>query len=117
MEQNNVDDRVLIQLRNAQRDEITQYHIYERLSKAASSSNNRKVLEQIAEDEKRHSNICIEYTCQDVSPHKFKVLAYYLASRIFGLVFTLKLIERYEVHRNVVLEKLAQAFPGTLPIV
>jgi VIT1/CCC1 family predicted Fe2+/Mn2+ transporter len=117
MEQNNVDENVLIQLRHAQREEITQYHIYERLSKAARSSRNRKVLEQIADDEKRHSNICIEYTCQDVSPNKFKVLAYYLASRIFGLVFTLKLIERYEVHQNVVLEQLYQTFPGTLPIV
>lgn len=116
MERNNADDKVLIQLRKAQRDEITQYQIYERLSKTASSSHNRKVLEQIAEDEKRHNNICLEYTCRHISPYRFKVLGYYIVSLIFGLVFTLKLIKRNEVRQNAVLEKLSQSFPGILPI-
>ena len=39
-----------------QQTEITEYHIYKRLSKRINSPENAKILAQIAEDELRHYN-------------------------------------------------------------
>jgi hypothetical protein len=45
------------QLLGYQRSEITEHHIYRRLARIQKSPENRKILERIAEDEKRHYNL------------------------------------------------------------
>ena len=42
------------QLLDYQRNEITEHHIYHRLARIQKSKENRRILERIAEDEKRH---------------------------------------------------------------
>jgi VIT1/CCC1 family predicted Fe2+/Mn2+ transporter len=79
-----------------QQNEITEHHIYTKLAKTASPAENRRVLEQIADDELRHSQHWSKYTRQEVKPDKFKVWKYYWISRIFGITFGLKLMERGE---------------------
>jgi VIT1/CCC1 family predicted Fe2+/Mn2+ transporter len=79
-----------------QRDEITEYHIYRRLAARQKSSANREVLERIAEDEKRHYEQWKAYTGETVAPSSVKIWFYVWISRIFGLTFGLKLMERGE---------------------
>jgi VIT1/CCC1 family predicted Fe2+/Mn2+ transporter len=79
-----------------QRNEITEHHIYTMLAKAIKSPENRRVLETIAADELRHYHDWREHTQQDVPPDRLKVLYYYLISRVFGLTFGVKLMERGE---------------------
>jgi rubrerythrin len=43
------------QIIQAQRNEITEYHIYKRLARKAKNKQNQKVLNAIADDELRHS--------------------------------------------------------------
>ena len=79
-----------------QQTEITEYHIYKRLSKRIKSSENAKILEQIAEDELRHYNGWKQYTKQDIEPRWFYVWFYYLLSMMFGFTFGVKLMEKGE---------------------
>jgi len=84
------------QLLTFQQNEITEHHIYTKLAETTSLAENRRILKQIAADELRHYQEWIKYTHQEVKPDKLKVWLYYWISRIFGLTFGLKLMERGE---------------------
>lgn len=79
----------------SQKNEITEYHIYKKLAKKTNGEN-RKILLKIAEEELNHYNIWKRFTDTDVKPNKFKIFRFYFISRIFGLTFGLKLMERGE---------------------
>ncbi len=96
---------------SAQRNEITEVHIYERLARRTRDRHNRDVLLQIAEDERRHYSFWKQYTGRDVSPRKFMIWAYYLISRIFGLTFGIKLMEKGEDRAYAGYHELAATLP------
>ena len=79
-----------------QQTEITEYHIYKRLSKRIKSEENAKILDQIAEDELRHYKGWKEYTKEEVQPRWFFVWFYYIVSMLFGFTFGVKLMEMGE---------------------
>ena len=79
-----------------QQTEITEYHIYKRLSKRIKSEENAKILDRIAEDELRHYNGWKEYTKEEVQPRWFFVWFYYIVSMLFGFTFGVKLMEMGE---------------------
>jgi VIT1/CCC1 family predicted Fe2+/Mn2+ transporter len=79
-----------------QRNEITEHHIYLRLARTVNSAENRRILEGIADDELRHYGQWKAYTQQDVEPNRFQVWKYYWISRVLGLTFGIKLMERGE---------------------
>jgi VIT1/CCC1 family predicted Fe2+/Mn2+ transporter len=79
-----------------QQTEITEHHIYKRLAKRIRSTENAKILAQIAEDELRHYNGWKQYTKQDVEPRWFFVWFYYIVSMVFGFTFGVKLMEMGE---------------------
>ncbi len=76
-----------------QQTEITEYHIYKRLSKRIKSEENAKILDQIAEDELRHYKGWKEYTKEEVQPRWFFVWFYYIVGIVFGFTFGVKLME------------------------
>ncbi len=78
-----------------QRNEITEYHVYSRLSERADPKNS-KILKKIAEDELRHYNEWRKFTGEDVKPDMRKVRKYSLISRIFGITFAIKMMEMGE---------------------
>ena len=84
------------QLLAYQKSEITEYHIYSRLAKIVKSPENRRVLEQIADDERRHYGEWKKHTEQDVRPDMLKVWWYTTVSRLLGFTFGIKLMERGE---------------------
>jgi vacuolar iron transporter family protein len=79
-----------------QQTEITEHHIYKRLAKRIKSTENAKVLDQIAEDELRHYKGWKEYTNEEVQPRWFFVWFYYVVSMLFGFTFGVKLMEMGE---------------------
>lgn len=86
-----------IQILGYQRNEITEHHIYQRLAAMQRSPENRRILERIAEDEKRHYQQWRGYTGEEVQPDWGKVWKFCWISRLFGLTFGTKLMERGEV--------------------
>ena len=79
-----------------QKNEITEHHIYSKLAQKVKSPENRRILEDIADDELRHYRKWQEYTRHDVEPDRLRIWKYYLISRIFGFTFGLKLLEKDE---------------------
>ena len=78
------------------RNEITENEIHRRLARAAPSAENRRVLERIAGEEKRHYDVWKTYTKEDVKPDRWRIWKYVTISRIFGLTFGIRLMERGE---------------------
>ncbi|MEZ4599433.1 MAG: VIT1/CCC1 transporter family protein [Syntrophotaleaceae bacterium] len=105
------------QLLRYQENEITEYHIYRKLAGSLAGSPNARVLEDIAEDERKHYHDWRKHTRQDVGPQRLKVWFYYFVSRIFGLTFGIKLMERGEENAQTQYEKLRPAFPEANRIV
>ena len=79
-----------------QKSEITEHHIYRRLARMVSSPENRRILENIADDEWRHYGEWRIHTQQDVAPDRLSIWKYYLISRVFGFTYGVKLMERGE---------------------
>lgn len=79
-----------------QQTEITEYHIYKRLAKRIKSPENARILDQIAEDEKRHYEGWKKYSNMEVQPRWSFVWFYYFISIVFGFTFGVKLMEMGE---------------------
>ena len=94
-----------------QQTEITEYHIYKRLSKRIKSEENAKILDQIAEDELRHYKGWREYTKEEVQPRWFFVWFYYIVSMLFGFTFGVKLMEMGEQAAQKNYADVAKAIP------
>jgi VIT1/CCC1 family predicted Fe2+/Mn2+ transporter len=91
-----LDPKVRQQLLVYQRLELTEYHIYHQLAQMVKSPENKQLIEKIAQDELRHAQDWQKYTGKEVNPDRFAIWKYVLISRIFGLTFGIKLMERGE---------------------
>lgn len=94
-----------------QQTEITEYHIYKRLAKRVKSPENAKILDRIAEDEKRHYEGWKKYSNEEVQPRWFIVWVYYFISIVFGFTFGVKLMEQGEEAAQVNYAAVAKAIP------
>jgi len=94
-----------------QRNEITEYIIYKKLSEATKNPGNKDILKRISEDELRHYNIWKEYTNEDVKPDNFKIWKYFLISKILGLTFGLKLMEKGEEQAQLNYDDISKFVP------
>ena len=112
-----LNDDVIQKLLDYQKNEITEYHIYKKLAVKVKQPENRQVLENIAEDELRHYQVWKNYTGQDVSPNKKQIRKYYWISRIFGLTFGVKLMERGEENAQHTYGKLRGNIPDAAAII
>jgi VIT1/CCC1 family predicted Fe2+/Mn2+ transporter len=103
-----------IQLVKAQKEEITAYNIYSRLAGQTKNRKNSEVLQQIASDELRHYRLWHSYTNEDVKPNRLKIWRYFWISRILGLTFGLKLMEKEEDKSQTDYTRIAAEFPEAL---
>jgi VIT1/CCC1 family predicted Fe2+/Mn2+ transporter len=99
------------QLLSAQRNEISEHHTYAWLAKRVRDEKNRDVLERIANDELSHYKVLKSITKTDVKPRKLRVFSYRLISRVLGLSFGLRLMERGEEVAERLYCGLKEEFP------
>jgi VIT1/CCC1 family predicted Fe2+/Mn2+ transporter len=100
-----------------QRNEITEHYIYNRLAGKVGDPENRRILENISQDELRHYNVWRTHTRQDVAPDRWRIWKYYWISRIFGFTFGIKLMERGEEDAQDNYEKLRGVIPEAEDII
>ncbi|MBN1433086.1 MAG: VIT1/CCC1 transporter family protein [Methanomicrobiaceae archaeon] len=100
-----------------QRNEITENLIYINLAEREKDAENRDILERIAEDELRHYNAIKEITGRDFKPEKARVGCYTLMARVFGLTFTIKLMEKRENRAQLGYSKIKEKFPDINKII
>jgi len=101
----------------AQRNEITEHFIYAKLAEATKDAKNKGVLKQISGDELRHYNFWKKYTNEDVKPYNLKILTYYLISKVLGITFGVKLMERGEEKAQITYAEMAKSIVAARAII
>jgi VIT1/CCC1 family predicted Fe2+/Mn2+ transporter len=96
--------------------ELTEALIYERLARRERNPANRKVLQQIANDEVRHYEFWKEYSGQEVAPSRLRVAWFSLLARLFGITFCVNLLERDEVNIAAEYRNILDIIPAARPI-
>jgi len=99
-----------------QRNEITEYHIYRRLA-GKMNGKNSEVLSEIANDELKHYNFWEKYGGEQIKPNRWKVFFFYWITRLFGLTFGIKLMEKGEVGAQELYREATQYIPEAESIV
>jgi len=90
------DETLRRRLLRAQKNEITEYHIYTKLSERTVDPHNRQVLKRIASEELKHYGVWRGHTGEEIEPDRLKIWFFYWICRIFGLTFGIKLMEKEE---------------------
>jgi VIT1/CCC1 family predicted Fe2+/Mn2+ transporter len=100
----------------AGRSEITEYFIYEKLAESMKDARNREVLKRISSDELKHYEFWRKYTRKELKPSKFTVWKYFLISKIFGVTFGVKLMERGEEKAQLSYGRISEFMPDARKI-
>lgn len=99
-----------------QKGEITEHYIYENLVRVADTKN-AKVLRRLSQDEVRHYGEWKKYSGQDVKPDRFKIFWYTVLSKLLGLTFVVKLMERGEQRAQEKYARTVKKYPATKKII
>jgi vacuolar iron transporter family protein len=95
-------------LLDAQRSEITEYHIYHKLAGLLENKADADILRSIAEDEHKHYEIIKEQTMVPVSPSRWRIWFYYILARVFSYTFALRLMEQTEDQAQINYQEVAE---------
>ncbi len=95
----------------AQKNEITEFHIYKKLSRKVKNRENADILSVIADDELRHYTFWKGHTGKEVRPNRFKVFKFFWIARLFGITFGIKLMEKGEEQAQVNYGEIAKIIP------
>lgn len=106
-----LDDKTLKIILGFQRSEITEHFVYQKLAASMADSRNREVISKIAVDEELHYGIWKKYSGQDVGPDRLKVWFYFVISKVLGLTFGVKLMERGERAAQTAYRGIATSVP------
>ncbi|MDG6257513.1 MAG: VIT1/CCC1 transporter family protein [Methanomicrobiaceae archaeon] len=106
-----LDPAVRRRLLTAQRNEITEHHIYRKLAPMVDGAHNREVVERIAAEELAHYRTWKEHTGEEVAPDRLKILFYCIVCRVFGYTFGIKVMEQGEDRAQVDYTEIAHAVP------
>jgi len=110
-------DEIRGDLLRAQKNEITEYHIYLKLAERQKDRRNRVTLQKIGNEELTHYEFWKEYTGQRVKPNRLKIWFYLTISRLFGLTFGVKLMELGEEKAQINYQKIEEIIPEARKII
>lgn len=103
-------------VRRMYNDEATDARVYTVLAGRTKSPHNREILERIAADEKRHTAVWSKFVDGPPKVNGFKVFLYTLLARVFGLTFTINLMESGEGDAVETYGKIGEELPVALEV-
>ncbi len=112
-----IDSKTLRKIENAQKSEITEYFVYISLSKIVKGEDNKEILKHIAKDEYNHYMFWKGFTKKSPKPSKWNIFKYTLFARLFGLTFTVKLMEKGESRAQLNYTELSKIIPEASKII
>ncbi len=112
-----MDEDIRKRVINSQRNEITEYHIYNKLADSLDPGKNQEILRKVGEEEKEHYDFWKEHTGEELEPNRLKVWFYFILSKIFGISFGIKLMELGEESAQETYEKISEEIPEAKKIV
>lgn len=95
----------------AQKNELTEQAIYEKLSPSVKDKAHSEILAAISKEELKHYEFFRSVTLKDTEPDRLKIFIYIFISRVFGLNFGLKLMENGEDLAQDAYGKLKEVSP------
>ncbi|MDY6820461.1 MAG: VIT1/CCC1 transporter family protein [Deferribacterota bacterium] len=104
-------------IKKLQKNEITEYYIYKKIALNSFFAKYREILDEIANDEKKHYLFWRKYTNKDVKPNRIKIIIYFFIVTIFGLTFGLKFLEKNEDTAQKTYNNLKQIIPDIEEII
>lgn len=105
-----LNDKVKQSLLIFQKNEITEHIVYKRLAEKADGKN-ADVLKRISDDELKHYNEWKRFTLKDVPPNQLTILKILIVSKILGLTFAIKMMERGERKAEVIYGEILKSLP------
>jgi vacuolar iron transporter family protein len=103
-------------IRRFQREEITGAKLYRSLSRVVKGGDNAMVLADMALAEDSHYAFWRKHSGIDQPPYRLRFFLFYLAARVLGLTFALKLMERGEKEASAGYAKVASLVPEAVQI-
>jgi len=116
LEKIKLDQKTINSLINAQKNEISEYFLYHKIANGLKDEKNKQILKNIAEDELKHYRFLKSVTKKEVKPDRFKIFLYFWITKIFGLTFGIKLLEKGEEAAVKAYEKLGEILPEAVDI-
>jgi len=104
-------EHIMKQIYTAQKNEITEYHIYSNIAKLVKDKKNKKVLLNIATEELRHAKFWQTITKKDIKPYRWKIFKFTLISKLLGFTFAVKLMEKGEEQAQVNYLEISEYIP------
>jgi VIT1/CCC1 family predicted Fe2+/Mn2+ transporter len=104
-------EHIMKQIYTAQKNEITEYHIYSNIAKLVKDKKDTKVLLDIANEELRHAKFWQTVTKKDMKPDRWKIFKFTLIARFLGYTFAIKLMEKGEEQAQVNYREIAEYIP------
>lgn len=101
----------------AQKNEITEHFIYHHVGQTLKDKERAAILEGISRDELAHYKFWESLTEEEVKPDRVKMFFYTWLARIFGLTFSLKLLENGEEMAQEAYAKIKTIFPEVSRII
>jgi len=102
---------ILKLIKKMQKNEITEVLVYENLAKKVKNQDDKKVLLQIANEEKIHYEILKNILKIKAKPYFLKLIWYNFLIKVFGYTFTLKIMQKKEHKEEKIYEKLKAYVP------
>ncbi len=100
-----------------QKNELTEQRLYEKILPLINNPANRRIIEQMIAQEKSHYAMWRDITKTEVSPSYAQLWFYYLITRLLGLSFGLKLMEKGEGLVIGLYHELKNEYPAALKII
>lgn len=95
-----------------QKDEVTSTLVYRKMAALLSDSGNAKIILDIADDEERHAQRWEGLTGKKIKADKWKVFSFSFISRVLGLTFAVKQLEKAESEAQGGYSEIEQWVPG-----
>lgn len=105
------DPEIMQQILLAQENEITEYIIYLKLASIIKDQNNKEILQKIGEEELEHARFWQQYSNLEAKPNRWKIFKFIWISRILGLTFGVKLMEKGETNAEINYIEIAKVIP------
>lgn len=99
-----------------QQNEITEHLIYLELAKLSKDEANKKVLTEIANQELEHYNFWKNITNKEIEPNQLRIKKHVFLAKIFGLSFSLRLMEMGEDKASKFYDSIKDKYPHVLNI-
>lgn len=100
-----------------QQDELDSSITYQRLANSVKDEQNRDILINIAEQESQHCAVWESYTGINLKPNQSKINHFFWISKLLGLTFGIKLMERGEEKGQKAYKEISALFPEVNQII